>query len=176
MASMVSSTGQSTWRRRDARRQPEGEPEVSRLRSRGRAEVSRLSRIYARCAPRFGGLHGTRRADEAAWSRKLFPREPLDEGRVGAIPTLPLSPCSRYEGLPMLLHSSRTRSRRPPPGARLSPSRAPPRLPAHRSRSRSRTLPPRPVPRSPRYLRPFACPPSEAHSNACSTLSVVATR
>ncbi len=52
---MVSSTGQSTWRRRDARRQPEGEPEVSRLRSRGRAEVSRLSRIYARCAPTFGG-------------------------------------------------------------------------------------------------------------------------
>src|SRR5205807_10420383 len=64
MASMVSSTGQSTWRRRDARRQPEEEPEVSRLRSRGRAEVSRLSRIYARCAPTFGGRHGTRRADQ----------------------------------------------------------------------------------------------------------------
>ena len=57
---------------RDARRQPEGEPEVSRLRSQGRAEVSRLSRIYARCAPTFGGRHGTRRADQGRRGRASY--------------------------------------------------------------------------------------------------------
>ena len=135
-------------------------PQLPALREGGwRGESSfahiRALRSYVRRPPR-----DAKSRPGAAWSRKLFPREPLDEGRVGAIPTLPLSPCSRYEVLPMLPHSNRTRSRRPPPGARLSPSRAPPRLPAHRSRSRSRTLPPRPVLRSPRSLRPRGCPPS----------------
>jgi hypothetical protein len=59
----------------------------------------------------------------------------------------------------MLPHSSRTRSRRPLLVARLPPPRAPPRLQPHCSRSRSRTLRPRRVLRSPRSPRPLGCPP-----------------